>query len=245
MRKTSILIFLLFLVPLVSAGFVEIGVKMEVRGNVSALFYNISNGVLKLNLEFFNTGSVAYKARARLDILNSTDTIFTGWSNEETLMPGQRKSFDIYWYSPRTENKLVAKLRVYHGKEIVEREMKFKVKNIQTSEDVITIKNFRTYDEFIKFQIRSTKPLKNVLVIPKDYMIGLIFEQKKIENLDGNKNIEVIIPYEADVWFPYDITIDVVTDDGKYYSTFSFNLQKEKGLWKYIHYLTDKLDLFF
>jgi hypothetical protein len=244
MKTTFTLIFLLFFIPIVLAGVVKIGVKMGVKGDISALFHNISNGVLKVNPEFYNTGSVAYKVRVRLDILNSTDIIFTGWSKEETLMPGERKNFEIYWYTSRTEN-IVAKLRAYYGKETIEREMRYKVENNQSSEDFFQVKFFRTYDDFIKFQMRSNKSLSNVLVIPKNYMMGWIFEQKKIENLNANQNIEVIIPYKADVWFSHDINIDVVTEDGRYYSVFSFNLQKEKDLWKYIHYITDKLNLFF
>lgn len=239
-----IFILLVFLIPLVSAGVVNIGVKMDIRGNISAVFYNISNGVLKINPEFYNTGSVAYKARVRLNVLNSTDTIFTGWSKEETLMPGERKNFEIYGYILRTEN-IIAKLRVYYGQEIDQREMKFKVTKNDITEDVFQIKNFRTYDNFIKFQIRSNKSLNNVLIVPKNYMMGWVFEQMKIEKLDENKNIEVVIPYESDVWLSHDMNIDVFTEDGKYYSTFSFNLQKEKGLEKYVNYITDKLSLFF
>jgi hypothetical protein len=244
MGKKITFIFLLFFIPLVSAGVINIGVKMDFRGNISAVFYNNSNSVLKMNPEFYNTGSVAYKARVRLDVLNSTDVIFIGWSKEETLMPGERKNFEIYWYIPMTEN-IVAKLRVYYGKEINQREMKFKVTKNNITEDVFQIKNFRTYDDFIKFQIRSNKSLNNVLIVPKNYMMGWIFEQKKIENLDENKNIEVVIPYEADVWFSHDMNMDVFTEDGKYYSVFSFNLQREKGLEKYINYVIDKLNLFF
>jgi hypothetical protein len=242
MKKTLVLIFLLFLIPIASAGVIEIGVKTVLKGEISAFFYNTSNGVLKLNPEFYNSGSVAYKTRARLNIVNSTDVIFTGWGKEETLMPGERKSFEIYWYTPRTEN-IVAKLRIYYGKETIEREVKFKVVNTKTTEDVFLIKNFRTYDDSIKFQLRSTEPLKNVIVIPKNYMMGWVFEQKMIENLDANKNMEVVIPYEASVWFSHNVTIDVVTEDGKYYSTLSFNLQKEKGFEKYFHYVTDRLNL--
>jgi hypothetical protein len=244
MKKSLAFIFLLFIVPLVSAGIVKIGVKMGVKGEISALFYNASNGVLKISPEFYNTGSVAYKTRFRFDIMNSSDIIFTGWSKEEALMPGERKNFEVYWYTPTTKN-IVAKLRAYYGKEIIEREIKTKVKNNLTYEDVFQIKNFRTYDDFIKFQLRSNKTLSNVLIIPKNYMMGWIFEQKKIGNIEENRNIEVIIPYETEVWLSHDITIDVVTEDGKYYSVFSFNLQKEKGFWKYFNYIRDQLNLFF
>jgi hypothetical protein len=193
--------------------------------------------------EFFNSGSVAYKTRLRIDILNPREIMFTGWSKEETMMPGERKNFEIYWYTPKTEN-IVAKVIAYYERERTEREMRLKIVNNQTSEDVFQIKNFRTYDDHVKFQIKSNRTLGNVLVIPKNYMMGWVFEQKKMENLDENKNVEVIIPYETDVWFSHDVNIEVVTEDGRYHSVFSFSLNKEEGLWKYIHYIIDELSLF-
>ena len=243
MNNVFVLIIVLFLIPLVLAGSVKIGVKMSIKGNISAVFYNVSNGFLTVNQEFFNSGSVAYKTRIRLDVLNSTDVMFTGWSKEETIMPGERKNFEIDWYTPKTEN-VVVRLIAYYGKEMTQREMKLKIENNQTSEDVIQIKNFRTYDDSVKFQIRSTTPLSNVIIIPENYMMGWVFEQKKIENLNANKNIEVTIPYEPSVWLTHDLNIAAVTEDGRYYSIFLFNLKKEEGFQKYTNYILDKIDLF-
>lgn len=239
----SFLLFLFFLVTLVSAQTIKIGVKMEPKGNISAIFYNVSNGVLKITPEFYNSGSVAYKARARLDILNSTDIIFTGWSREEKLMPGERKNFEIFYYTPSTLENITAKIRIYHGFEMTEQKLGLRIENMQAPEDIFQIKNFRTYDNYIKFQLRSSKNLKNVLIIPKNYMISWVFEQKRIESLNGGRNTEVILPYEASVWLPHKMTVEVVTEDGMYHSIDQFLLQKEEGILKYIHYLTDKLSL--
>lgn len=237
------LVFLFFLVALVSAQTIKIGVKMELKGNISAIFYNVSNGVLRINPEFYNSGSVAYSARARLDILNSTDIIFTGWSREEMLMPGERKDFEIFYYTSKTLENITARIRIYYGFEMVERKIELKIESMQASEDIFQIKNFRTYDDSIKFQLRSSKNLKNVLIIPRDYMISWMFEQKRIENLNKNRNTEVVLPYEASAWLSPNITIEVVTEDGRYHSVSQFSLQKEEGILKYIHYLTDKLSL--
>lgn len=243
MKIAMIFIVSLFFLDLASAQMIKIGVKPELKGNISALFYNISNGVLRINPELYNSGSIPYKSAARLDILNSTDTIFTGWSKEEELMPGERRDFEIFYYTPRALENLTAKIRMYYGFEVIEQKIELKIENVQTPKDVFQIKNFRAYDDFIKFQLRSSEPLKNVLIIPRDYMMGWMFEQKKIENLEGNRNTEVVLPYKPSVWLSHNITIDVVTEDGGYYSTNSFSLQREKGILKYIHYLTDKLSL--
>ncbi|MGC8812220.1 MAG: hypothetical protein ACP5O8_01375 [Candidatus Aenigmatarchaeota archaeon] len=233
--------FLLILI-LASASVLKVGIKRDLKGNVSAVFLEKENGVLKLNLEFFNTGSIAYKARARLDIINSTEIVFTGWSKEETLMPGEAKNFEIFYYSQKKEN-LTARIRVYYANEIFEKKLNFTLENEKTPENIFQVKNFRTYDDYIRFEVKSSKPLK-VIVMPRDYMPGWIFEQGKIE-LEANKNTEVVIPFEPQVWFSHDILVEIVSEDGSYYYSNSFSLEKEQGLIKYIHLLTDKISVAF
>lgn len=239
----AIIVFSIFLMVLSSAQTVKIGVKMDIVGNISALFYHSSNGVLKIEPEFYNTGSVVYKAKARLDVMNGSTIIFTGWSKEENLMPGERKSFELFFYTPETLENVTARIRIYYGYEIAERKINLRIENNRTVEDVFQIKNFRTYDNDLRFQIRSSKPMKSILIIPKDYTIGWVFGQKRIENPEANRNIEVDLPYEAPVLLPQNITIEVVSEDGSYYYSNSYALQKESGILKYFHYLTDWLSL--
>jgi len=242
-RLISISVFLLIFSTLALASVIEIEVKMETKGRISALLSSNSGGVLKILPEFYNTGSVAYKARARLDVLNSSDLIFTGWSKEETLMPGERKNFEIYWFSPEAFNNLTANIRVYYGREIFEYSMPLDIGNISTQEDVFQIKSFRAYDDYIKFQIRSDKGSEDVLVIPKDYTDGWVFEQSKIGKISQDRNTEVMIKYEPTVWMSQEISLEVVTADGKYRSVKQFQLEKETGLLKYVHYLEDRIRL--
>jgi hypothetical protein len=238
-----LVMFIFFLPVLILAQLVKVGIKMNLKGEMSAFFYNTSNGILEVNLEFFNSGSVAYKARARLSIINSTDILFDGWSDEKTLMPGERKVFEIYYYTPETFEDLTARIRVYYGKELVEHKFKLRIENEQTPEGIFEIKNFRTYDDYLRFEIKTNKSVENVLIIPEKYMMGWIFKQEKIESLHPNKNTEIILPYKTEVWIPHEIVLGIVTKDGKYYSSYSFKLEKERGLWKFIHYITDKLSV--
>lgn len=241
MKRIFFLIFLLFS-SVAFAQVIKIEIRAELKGNISALFFNASNGVLRINPEFFNSGSVAYKVRPRVDILNLTDIVFTGWGKEKILMPGERKNFEIYYYTQKKEN-LTARLRIYYGKELIEKKIRLKIENKLIPENNFHIKNFRTYDDYLRFEIRTNKSLANMIIIPKDYMQGWIFEQKKIKKIDENRNTEIILPYKAEVWTSHRITIEVVTEDGRYYTAKSFLLQKEKGIWKYIHYITDWLSL--
>lgn len=235
-----ILITFLLIIFLTSASVLKVGIKAELKGNISAIFSETENGILKLNVEFFNTGSVAYKARARLDVLNSSEITFTGWSKEETLMPGEAKNFEIFYYSQKTEN-LTARLRVYYGNEIMERFFNFSLENEKKPENIFQVKNFRVYDDYIRFEVKASKPLK-IVAIPRNYMLGWIFEQKQVE-LQENKNTEVVINFKPQVWFSHEILIEIVSEDGSYYYSNSFYLEKEEGLIKYIHLLTDKLSV--
>ncbi len=235
----TLIIFLLILI-LTSASVLKVGIKRELEGNITAIFSESKNGVLNLNLEFFNTGSIAYKVRARLDILNSSEIIFTGWSKEETIMPGEAKNFEVFYYSEKTEN-LTSRIRVYYANEIMEKWLNLTLENKKSPENVFQVKNFRVYDDYLRFEVKSSKP-STVIIIPRNYMPGWVFEQKKIE-LEANKNTEVVIPFKPQVWFSHDVLIDIVSEDGSYYYSNSFYLEKEQGLMKYIHLLTDKISL--
>jgi hypothetical protein len=235
----ALIVFLLILF-LTSASVIKVGIKKELKGNITAIFPESKNGVLSLTLEFFNTGSIAYKARARLDVLNSSEVIFTGWSKEETVMPGEAKNFEVFYYSGKTEN-LTSRIRVYYANEIMEKWLNFSLENKKVPENVFQVKNFRVYDDYIRFEVKSSKPL-TAIIIPRNYMPGWIFEQKKVE-LEANKNKEVVIPFNSQVWFSHDILLEIVSKDGSYYYSNSFYLEKEKGLMKYIHFLTDKISV--
>ncbi|MEM5834272.1 MAG: hypothetical protein QXQ69_00275 [Candidatus Aenigmatarchaeota archaeon] len=234
-----LVVFLLFFF-LSSASILKVGIKPELKGNFSAIFYEAKDGILKLNLEFFNTGSVAYKARVRLDVLNSSEILFTGWSKEETLMPGEAKNFELFYYSPETEN-LTLRLRVYYANEMLEKYLNITLENQKKPENIFQVKNFRVYDNYIRFEVKANQSLK-VFVIPSNFLPGWVFEQKKLE-IKENKNTEVVIPFSYQVWFPHEIKLEIVSEDGNYYYSNLFYLEKEEGLIKYINQIKDKLSV--
>ena len=243
MKSLALLLALIIFIVISSAAVIEIEVKMKLDGKISFFSLERMNNIVKASTEFYNTGSVAYRARARLDILNGSGLIFSGWSKEKVLMPGERKTFEIYWYSPSKAKNLTARLRIYFGNEIKEVNKTLSIDYVKSSQDIFQIKNFRTYDGHIKFQIRASQSLKDVIVLPSDYMQGWIFEQAKLEELKANKNTEVTLSYEPTVWMPSEVTIHVFSLDGKFHTSKTFELKKEKGIWKYLHYLYDKLSL--
>ncbi len=243
MKFLPLLLALIIFIAISSAAVIEIEVKMKLDGKISFFSFERMNNIVKASTEFYNTGSVAYKARARLDILNRSELIFSGWSEEKPLMPGERKTFEIYWYSPSKAKNLTARLRVYFGNEIVEESKNLSIEYVKSSKDLFQIKNFRTYEDHIRFEIRANETLKNVIVVPSDYIQGWIFEQIKLRELKANKNTEVKIRYIPTVWMESQVKLNVFTEDGKYYFSKTFELKKEKGLLKYLHMIYDKLSL--
>jgi len=244
MKKILFMLFILLLIIFsVSAQVIKIEVAEVLSGNITSLVYNpsIDTNIFKITTEFFNTGSIGYKARARLDVFSQSGLLYTGWSKEASLVPGIKSSFNIYWFEPNITGNFSGRIRIYYANEIKELEIKFEIKNFTISQDIFEISDLRTYDNYVKFSLRSSQTVNSVIAFPSKYPLGWIFEQTKIEKLNQNDKISVSLPYQPSLWTPSEVTIAVVTEDGKYYSSKTFILVKEEGLLKYVHYLTDGL----
>jgi hypothetical protein len=187
------LIFLaLSLFSIANSILIEVEIPKSLEGNFTSFSYDSSKDILKFWFEFYNSGSTAYRTRIRLDVFNDSKIVFTGWSDEKVLMPGDRKNFEIYWYTNSTGN-FSARVRAYFGNEIFERRISLEKKNSFSPEDVFEIKNFRTYDDFIVFDIKAKRNAKDVVILPSDFPLGWIFEQKKIDFLKEGEERTVAI----------------------------------------------------
>jgi hypothetical protein len=239
MKRILIIILFLFLIA-GTANAIEIKVNISEVLNVTAYsFSDLTNNIFKGTYELYNTGSLGYKARIRIDILKEEHTLFTGWSDEKALMAGEMKTFEVYWYTAELGNYSI-RTRIYYGNEIRDlNETKIEIKNVIPAKDVFQIKNFRTYDKSIKFTLISNQSLSDVIIIPTNYPTSWIFEQKKI-NLEANRRKIVVLPYDG-LFYSRPVTIMIFTEDGRYATTKTFQMEKEVGLMKYIHFLIDNL----
>ncbi|MEM7814689.1 MAG: hypothetical protein QXK48_03930 [Candidatus Aenigmatarchaeota archaeon] len=238
-----IFFLILFFTLVANSAIVEVNVPKSLEGNISSFSYDPSTDILKFQIEFYNTGSVSYKTRIRLDILNGSRIVFTGWSKENTLMPGDRKNFEIYWYTNST-GKFHARIRSYFGNEIFEKNFEIEKKNSYSPEDIFEIKNFRTYEDFIVFDIKAKNNVSDIVILPSEFPPGWIFEQKKINFLGENEERTVAISYYPTVWTEEKINLIVASDGGKYKSEESFEMKKESGIFWFVYYFMDKLKLF-
>ncbi|MEM5829351.1 MAG: hypothetical protein QW040_00070 [Candidatus Aenigmatarchaeota archaeon] len=239
-----LLFSLLFFFSLSRAAIIEVDVSRNLEGKISSFSCDSSKDLIAFYLEFYNTGSIAYRARVRVDIINNSKIAFTAWSGEKILMPGDRKNFEVYLYDNSTGN-ITVRARIYFGNEIEERILSVKKESYFLSQDIFEIKNFRTYDNFVVFDIKARRNVKDVVVIPHGFPQSWIFEQKKIKFLKENEEKTVALNYNPAVWSEEKLTLIVASDGGKYKTEKTFEMRKEVGIIWLIHYLIDKLKLFF
>lgn len=234
-------IVLLVLLAIASAAKIDVSIDDDLKCEISSLTYNTSNNVTQFLLEVYNTGSIGYKARPRVDIFDGNESIFTGYGREQVLMPGERKNDEIYWYNKPGNHTL--RVRVYFGSEILEHEEAISVSKPSTPESVFSIEEFRAYDSFAILDIVSNVSVKNVVVIPEDYLSSWIFEQATVGSICKNCRQSVLINYTSPAWMPNRVKIAVVSDNGIYYSEKIFEMEKNRGILWILYYFIDNLKI--
>jgi hypothetical protein len=87
--------------------------------------------------------------------------------------------------------------------------------------------------------------VENVIIMPKQYKYGWIFEQKKIDNITKDSSKLVILPYYPTLWMPTDVTLAIASDNGKYYTEKTVKMEKNEGLAGLFYYIIDSLRIAF
>jgi len=251
MKFLLILIVLFFLIINISKSqVIDVNIKEVIEVEATRIDYNstITDGKpFKVNIELFNPGSTGYNARIRLDIFDKDNLIFTGWSDEKQFFPGNRKIYDLYWYPSNVKGKFKASIEIYFANEINKiKPINFEVKpSEKLPENIFEIIDFRTYDDEVVFLVKTNKTVENIIFMPSNFPTGWIFEQAKINELE-NDSIKIInLKYEPSLWKENSITINIFTEDGKYYTSKSFTLKRENSFWKHIYGIINSLRVFF
>jgi hypothetical protein len=204
---------------------------------------SVSSSLVNFSSEVYNTGSIPYSARARIFVYGNGSLMFSGWSQESPLMPGDKEILNIYWNAP-TPGSYESKLRIYFGNEIIENANEsFKVSDSPVSEDVFKVSGFRTYDDHVVFDLESSKDVSDVVIIPTQYMPGWIFEQKKIDLIKGGAIKPISVSYNPTVWQQSPLKIAVVAENGRYFSEKTVLMEKGSGATNLINSIIDRLKL--
>ncbi len=226
---------------IVHSSAIEVSIAEEIKGKISSINYDNFSNIVKFSIEFYNTGSVPYKARVKSEIFNGDEVVFNAWSQEKDFMPGDKKTFDIYWHT-NDPGKYYTKLKAYFGNEIKKYEkFEFLVNNTFETKNIFSIKDLRTYDNYIIFDVQSAEDVENVIVMPTNYIYGWIFEQKKIEKMAKDSSKLVILPYYPSLWKPSNVKLVVVSDGGKYYTEKLVRMEKKGSLAGFFYYIVDSI----
>lgn len=237
----TVILCLLILTKLSLSALIDVDISEDIKSKIIYENNSVSFDVVNFSTEFYNIGSIPYSARTRIFVYNDSKLIFNGWSQEKDLMPGDKKTFNIYWYA-NSLGRYESKLRFYFGNEIIENEKKeFQVNETLIPEDVFEIYNFRTYDNYVIFDIKSKKDVKNVIIIPSKYISGWIFEQKTIESIKKDSIKTLKINYYPTLWKPTTLKLSIVAENGKYYSEKDLEMKKEEGIIGMIYSILDSL----
>lgn len=236
------LLFILILVPVACSTSVEVNVIELLDTDVKSIdCCALNNNVMSASYDVFNSGSVAYAARIRLDILDGTKKVTSIWSSESLLNPGERDTINMYWYEPKDKT-ITANARLYRAYDIVDiGNITWAFNDASTSADVIDIEKIRVYDDKIKIRITAENDTGKIIIYPVKYTEGWLFEQNVIENVIAGKSRTIYMNYDAGVFHEAEITLVAVSEDGRYYGEKTFLLRKESGIRKWIGMFIDLL----
>ncbi|MBI4020212.1 MAG: hypothetical protein HY367_02685 [Candidatus Aenigmarchaeota archaeon] len=240
------LLSLLLLAAAASALSVEVGVAEKLEGSLKTIQTSNSNGLIKVVSEFYNSGSIGYTARERLE-LNATGHGQTAWSSLAALVPGQRGTFEAYLYSNTTEDAEIIP-RVYFANEILAADpIVVRGGTLMSREPAFELYDFRAYDDMVRLDIRSSKDVGGIVLIPEGYPPGWVFEQARISShMKAGRDAEARMGYHPDIFSEgAQLKIMAVSEDGRYYGEGAFVMRREAGLSMYINLFIDGMKNFF
>lgn len=215
-----------------SALSVAMDVGEELNADIKTINTTTENGVYWLSVEFYNSGSIGYKATARLDIFNGSKSIFTYWTDSREMVPGKKEYFDLYGYVPSSGN-YSKRLRIYFANEVLEKWYSASQWTVSKREGIFTAKNpfsgTESGNEYLEFDLSSNQSIENVLILPSNYPRGWIFPGTKA-GLEANTTYRQRLLFEPDMPSPGNISIIVVSSDGKYSNEYSFSLNNEGSM---------------
>ncbi len=225
------IITMLCLSTMASAGMVGVGVSGKVMGTMNYLSVTGDNPV-SARVGFHNIGSLTYGARARMDVIDNGDIIFTGWSSMATMPPSDRQSFDIFWHAPERKDNLTFRIRVYYGNEMEEREVRNMTAGDATDNDPFSFRDFSVQDESVSFKLYSNSTTGRVFIYASGYPPTWIFEQARIDGMDEGRERSVKMNYYTDVFSETNITISAMSEDGMFYGERTFLIERHPSFWE-------------
>ncbi len=217
----------------------------------------LDDKVMTASFDVFNSGSIAYAARVRVDMFDDENDakITSIWSEGLELNPGQRDSISLYWYEP-SDTTRTAKVRLYRGYDILNLEDITWVFNgsglSENSESLvgsdklggtINFEDVRVHDDTIKFKMTADDDIGKIIVYPIRYKDGWIFEQTVVVDVIADKPQTAYVNYDTELFYENEIKLIAVSSDGRYYGEQMVLLKRESGIRKWLNLFVDMFNI--
>jgi len=180
-----------------------------------------------------NTGSVGCRFRLRADIYeiinNTKKQVYTSWSEETPIEPGGQENLIAYWY-PKSPGNFTVRTFLYYCNSIGDGPLaNFTVftSNITTKRAPLEVKTEST-ESYVEFRFNSEENINDLVIIPRGYPVGWIFDSKSAGRIEKGKEKMVKLDYEASIWKESNVSFDIVTLDGKFYKQEKITLRKKR-----------------
>ena len=223
-----------------AAAGISVGVGKSLGCETRYFNVSTSGGYLDARIEVYNSGTTGYEAGARLDIMKNETVIFSAWSDKKVAMPGDRRPLGLHWFSA-SDDEVDARMTVYCGTESVVTERRHASLKAASTEDIFQVYNIRLYGDRLKFQLRSSRNISEAAIMISNYPPGWMFQEPIAQNLVQGRHAEVSIPYDPGVFYEDQININIIGDNGRYYTSTTYDMKLEEGLSMYWNMLSDWL----
>ena len=149
------LIFLLTFTLILPFSF-SVFLKVEVHPSVNITLlgekYGWNGKVLLYQVETYNSGSIGYRVRVRVDVIGNL-SFYSMWTEEKELMPGDRKLFKLYWY-PSSNGTFLLQPKIYFANQILSSNpKKITISNFSRGRSMFKVRGFRTYEGYVRFEL--------------------------------------------------------------------------------------------
>jgi len=205
---------MLVLVPGVLAISVDVQIEEKIDGHMPYL--NITSySPQKYSVSWENVGTYFCRARARIDFYNKTKKVYTSWSSEGIIKPGETVTWHLYSYLE--EGMYNYTIRIDHCNEPYDfGPYPLIILNSTPMENVVDIISSSADEDRVKLTLKSNRDLRNLVIIPVEYPANWAFESVIIESMSAGETREVEISYEPINWKNQVINFVAATEDGNY-----------------------------
>ncbi len=252
MMRKVIILWVMLLTPIAFANIlVEVNIPQSINGNIAYLNFSeeINDKPQKFLLDWENQGSISCRVRVRIDFYNGTSLVYTGWSKEVPLEPGDHSDFEVYFY-PKNSGNFTAEIFIYQCNEI------WKATNVTftasmpqniiknaTNISQLTSKTIpfdvraESTESHVEIKIKAKEDINGIIIVPERYPLGWIFEGGQVNTIKENEEKTISLGYVPSIWKPEEIELNIVTLDGRYHKVERIRLEKRKKGYNLEHIL--------